>query len=120
MQVSQGRNLEDVAERVGSCEKTVSRIVGRYLKGGTKRAVFDAERPGQPKKTTDAEDAHLVAIACTKAPKGYANWTMDLLTKQFKKDKGKKIGRTALWIRLKTRNIKPWREKNVVHSQNHK
>jgi putative transposase len=119
LQINQGRSVESVAERVGSCEKTVRRIVGRYLKEGLKRAVFDAGRPGQPKKTTDKEDAHLVAIACTTAPKGNANWTVDLIMKKFQKDKGKKIGRTALWLRLKTRNIKPWREKNVVHTENY-
>ena len=113
----EGKNILAVAQRTRRSTKTIGRIYGRYHEGGIQRALFDAPRSGQPRKTSITDDAHLVAIACTKAPKGSDHWTLDFLAEQFEKKRGKKLGRTAIWLRLKIRSIKPWREKNVVHTK---
>lgn len=113
----EGKNILTVAQRTRRSTKTIGRIYGRYQEGGLQRALFDAPRSGQPRKTSVTDDAHLVAIACTKAPSGSDHWTLDFLTEKFEKKRGKKLGRTAIWLRLKTRSIKPWREKNVVHTE---
>lgn len=113
------KNIITIANRTRRSTKTVIRIQARYNKGGIQRAVFDAPRSGQPRKTSITDDAHLVAIACTKAPRGSNYWTLDFLTKQFEKKRGEKLGRTAIWLRLKTRSIKPWREKNVVYTESY-
>jgi hypothetical protein len=63
-------------------------------------------------------EAHLVALATSTPPKGEVRWTLELLRKQMVSD-GKaprEISTVALWKRLTARHIKPWREKNVVHS----
>lgn len=88
-----------------------------FVEGGLKRALFDAPRPGQKKKLTGAQEAEVVAIACTKAPKGYVRWTLDLLTEEVISKLGVSIGRTAIWHVLLRNNLKPHRKKNVVYSQ---
>lgn len=115
----EGKHTETVAERVRVSTRTVKRVVGRFKDGGLDRALFDAPRSGQPRKTDDTDDAHLVAIACTDAPKGSDHWTLDLLVKRFAKDRKKTLGRSTVCLRLCERGIKPWREKNVVHSEDH-
>jgi transposase len=116
----EGKNIPTIEGRVRCSLRTIKRVYGRYVEGGMERALYDKARPGQPKKTTTEDDAYLVAIACTKAPKGSDHWTLDFLSEQFEKKRGKKLGRTAIWLRLKTRSIKPWREKNVVHTEDNR
>ena len=108
-----------IATRVRRSVRTVRRVIARYMQGGIKRALFDASRSGQPRKTTPKDDAHLVAIACTKSPEGSAHWTLELLQERFKKDRKKRLGTTAIWLRLRAHDLKPWREKNVVHTEAH-
>lgn len=89
-----------------------------FVEGGLKRALFDAPRPGQKKKLNGVQEAAVIAIACSKAPKGYVKWTMDLLTEEINKKlqaKGVSIGRTTIWEVLLRNNLKPWRKKNVVY-----
>ncbi len=88
-----------------------------YVEGGLKRALYDLPRPGQKRKLNGKQEAEVIAIACTDAPKGYAHWTMDLLTEEVKKKLGIIIGRTAVWKVLLRSNTKPWLKKNVVYSQ---
>lgn len=88
-----------------------------YVQGGLKRALYDAPRPGQARKLTGEQEAEVVAIACTKAPKGYAHWTLDLLTEEITNKLGVSIGRTAIWKVLLRNNLRPHRKKNVVYSQ---
>jgi transposase len=108
---------ERIAARTRRHVRTVRRVVARYIQGGLARAVYDAPRPGQPRKTTPKDDAHLIATACTKAPEGSEHWTLELLQKRLRKDRKKRLGTTAIWLRLKAHDIKPWREKNVVRPE---
>ena len=108
-----------IATRARCHVRTVRRVVARFNDDGLDRALYDAPRSGQPRKTTDLDDAYLTALACTQAQHGSAHWTLDMLTAQFVKDRKKKIGRHAIWLRLSQRGIKPWREKNVVYPEGH-
>lgn len=90
-----------------------------YVQGGLKRALYDAPRPGQARKLIGKQEAHVVAIACSSAPKGYVRWTLDLLTEEVRKKLGITIGRTAIWKVLLRNDTKPWRKKNVVYSHSH-
>jgi len=94
----------------------VARIRRRYCKYGLKRALYDAQRSGRPVIFKEKERANIVALACTKAPKGYNHWTLDLLVEEAEKEKIK-MGRTKIWTIMKENELKPWREKNVVYSE---
>lgn len=112
------RPLKDkvIAEHLDCTPEHVARIRQRYCKYGLKRALFDAQRSGRPIIFREKEKAGVVALACTKAPKGYSHWTLDLLVEEAKKEKIK-MGRTKVWTIMKENELKPWREKNVVHSK---
>lgn len=88
-----------------------------YVTGGLKRALYDLPRPGKKRKLTGKQEAEVIAIACSKAPKGYVRWTLDLLTGETKDKLGVSIGRTAIWKVLLRNDTKPWLKKNVVYSQ---
>jgi len=83
----------------------------RYYTSGLTRALYELDRPGQPRKLSGEEGAEVVAIACTKAPKGSVRWTLDLLTGAVQNKLGVTIGRTAIWKVLLRNNTKPWRKK---------
>jgi transposase len=112
------RPLKDkvIAEHLDCTSEHVARIRQRYCKYGLERALFDAQRSGRPIIFRAKEKASVVALACTKAPKGYSHWTLDLLVEEAKKEKIK-VGRTKVWTIMKENELKPWREKNVVHSK---
>lgn len=87
-----------------------------YVEGGLNRALYDLPRPGQKRKLTGIQEAEVIAIACTKAPKGYSRWTLNLLTEAAQKKLSVSIGRTAIWKVLLRNDTKPWLKKNVVYS----
>lgn len=89
----------------------------RYHTGGIKRALYDLLRPGQKRKLTGAQEAQIIAIACTDAPKGYVRWTMDLLTEEVNQKLPVSIGRTAVYKALLRNDTKPWLKKNVVYPE---
>ncbi len=88
----------------------------RYVDGGIERALYDAPRPGQPPKLTGKDKARVCALACTSPPDGYGRWTLDLLTAHSAPKLKHPVCRTAIWKVLLKNELKPWREKNVVHS----
>ena len=113
----QGKNDKAIAQDVFVSTKTVGRVRARYIEGGLSRALYDLPRSGQPPIITEKVEAYLVAIACSKPPKGRARWTLELLAGKLLKDKKvHRISSVAILKHLKKRGIKPWREKNVVYS----
>ena len=112
-----GMAKDAVAFQIGVNPSTVQDVRARFYAGGLPRSLYDAPRPGQPVKITDVEEAHLVALATSAPPQGEERWTLELLRKRMIRDghAPKEITTVALWKRLTRREIKPWREKNVVH-----
>lgn len=113
-----GDGKDVIAAKLEIGRSTVQRIRDQYREGGLDRALYDAPRSGQPPKITDIGEAHLVALATSTPPEGEERWTLELLKERMIKD-GKapqEITTVAIWKRLDRREIKPWREKNVVHS----
>ena len=114
----QGEGKDGMAVQLGLGRSTVQRTREHDRAGGLNRALDDAPRPGQPPKLDDNAEAHLVAIACSDAPEGRDHWTLELLQERMIADKKvQTISTVAIWKHLKKRGIKPWREKNVVHSR---
>jgi putative transposase len=104
---------KQIYEALDLASSTPHDIRRKYCDGGLKKALYDAPRPGKERKLSGVQEAKVVAIACTKPPDGYANWTLDLLTEEVKEKIGITIGRTAIWKVCLRNEIKPWREKNV-------
>lgn len=106
-----GKLDKEICASLGIVRSVVHDIRKHYAEGGLTRALYDAPRPGQERKLTDFQEAEVIAITCTSAPKGYARWTLDLLTEQVKTTLGVAIGRTAVWKVLLRNNTKPWLKK---------
>jgi len=114
LMANEGKKDPEIYTVLSLSNKTPYEIRKRYDERGLMKALYDAPRPGQPRKLDGKQEAKVVAIACTKAPKGYDHWTMDLLTEEVH-NQGMTIGRTAVWKVLLRNDTKPWRKKNVVH-----
>ena len=112
------KGLKDavVAEHLDCSQRTVAEVRMRHCTGGLERALNDAPRSGRPPIFTWKHHAKVVALACTDAPKGRSNWTLDLLVEEAAKE-GAPMKRNKIWTVLKEHELKPWRKKNVVYSE---
>lgn len=81
LQADEGLTDEEIATTlavgIATVERTRQRFVERNLE-----ALNDLPRPGGQCKLSGKQEAHLIAIACTPAPKGQARWTLQLLAEQ--------------------------------------
>jgi len=69
----------EVASGLLISTSTVGRVRTRFVKEGLESALNERARPGQKRKLVGEQEAHLVAIACSDAPKGRTHWTLQLL-----------------------------------------
>jgi len=114
-----GKPDKTICESLGVVRSVVHDVRKHYKEAGLKRALFDLPHPGKERKLTGKQEAEVIAIACTNAPKGYVRWTLDLLTEEVTNKLRVSIGRTAVWHVLLRNNLKPHRKKNVVYSHSH-
>ena len=112
-----GHRQADVQRMTGAGIATVGRTRRRFLEEGLQAAVFGYTSPGAPRLLSAAQESKIVALACSDAPDGRATWTTALLAEHAtKRGLVPAVGRETVRLVLKHHGIKPWREKNVVHS----
>ena len=70
---------DEIAKRENVCEQTVYNTLKRFVTTGD---VEDRPRSGRPEKLSGEVKAHIVATACTDAPKGRSRWILRLLAEQ--------------------------------------
>jgi transposase len=58
---------------------TVHRIRQRCVEEGFEHALRERSRPGATPKFDTKQHAHVIALACSTPPTGYARWTLRLL-----------------------------------------
>ena len=58
---------------------TVGRIRKRFVERGLEQALREQPRPGQRRKLSGKQEAHVIAVACTTPPEGHGRWTLRLL-----------------------------------------
>jgi transposase len=80
---SKKRTIQTVAEAAMVSPGTVSNVKKRYFAGGLADALYDKPRPGAKPKVDGEVEAHLIALACSDPPEGYARWTLRLLADQL-------------------------------------
>lgn len=114
----EGKSKTAIAEELDLGRSTVQRTGRRYRKNGLESALFELPRSGRPPAVDEKTKAFIVATACSEAPNGREHWTIELLQEYLRKNK-KPISRMSLWRTLNEQGIKPWLEKNVVHSESH-
>jgi len=71
---------DEIAEAVEVNRSTVERVRIRCVEGGVEAALHPRpSRQVHPRKLDGVQEAHLVASACSPAPKGRARWSLRLL-----------------------------------------
>ena len=114
--LSEGNTARETAGATGLAKRTVEYIKARYVEGGLERALRDLPR-GKPDEALNGKQKQkIVAMVCTRAPEGRARWSVRLIASEAV-DRGvvPRVGRETIRLLLRDHDLKPWREKNVVH-----
>ena len=99
---------EDIARFLGITVRTVEKIREKFVLGGFETALYGKESTRKYKVKIDGDvEAHLVALSCSGPPKGYARWSLRLLSDKMMELKyvdniSHETVRTVLKKRIKT------------------
>ena len=74
----EGLTDEQIAAALDCGIATVERTRKRFAEASL-GALDERPRPGARPKLTGKQQAHIIAVACSKAPQGHTHWTMRLL-----------------------------------------
>jgi AraC-like DNA-binding protein len=101
--------MERVCEQAGLSRTAVTTIRKAFLQAPSIEAFLTRkkrETPPVPPKITGEVEAHIIALACSEPPEGYARWTISLLAqKSVELNYIDSIGRSSVGRLLKKRNI---------------
>jgi transposase len=75
----QGRTDEQIVQATGAGLSTVERLRKRWAREGLEAALAEKPRSGVPAKLDGKQEALIVALACSDAPEGHAQWSARLL-----------------------------------------
>jgi len=76
-----GQKDEDIAKFLGITVRTVEKMRERFVLDGFEIALYGKESTRKYKVKVDGDvEAHLVALSCSEPPKGYARWSLRLLS----------------------------------------
>jgi len=80
MALDSGIAEAEICRVLGLGRSALWRTRAAYCEGGLECALYDAPRPGQPRKYQTDEEAEVVALAWSAPPGGRKRWTVRLLT----------------------------------------
>lgn len=75
-------DVQEIMERADVCYATVFNIRRKFQESRL-GAMKENPRSGRPLKMTGEVEAKLIAVACSKPPEGYAQWTMRMLANRL-------------------------------------
>ncbi len=102
---AEGWSIERIASTYGVSEATVSNVRARYRAGGVERVLKDKVQQNRRHALAGADEAVLVAIACSPVPDGHDHWTVRMLqAKLVEMGVVEQIGRGTIHDRLKKMN----------------
>jgi transposase len=82
LKLGDGWSEAEVCHAFDVCLNTVKRIRQRFAEGGVEAVLTDKRQERRRQALTGAQQAHLIAIACSDAPDGHDHWTLRLLVGQ--------------------------------------
>jgi len=101
--------INRICEQVGLSRKAVNTIRKAFLESESVESFLTRkkrETPPVPAKVTGDVEAHIIALACSEPPQGYARWTVRLLAeKSVELNYIGSISHTTVNTVLKKRNI---------------
>jgi transposase len=118
LKADEGWSDEAISQALDVGIATVGRVRQRYVKEGLDRAINDKPRTRQYERKIDGKtEAHLVALACTEPPEGYARWSLRLLAEELVKLEQvplTSVSHETVRQGLKKNDLKPWLRKQWV------
>ena len=72
-----------IAEVLETSEATVARVRRRWAAGGLDDALHRRPTGPRPRKLDGAQEARLIAVACSAPPAGQARWTLRVLAERL-------------------------------------
>ena len=110
------QKVAQVAANVGVARKTVRAVARRYEEEGLESALYEKPRPGKQPALDTGQSQRIIAMVCGAPPPGMARWSVRLIAEQAVKRKlAPHVGRETIRILLQSHELKPWREKKLVH-----
>jgi transposase len=79
LKADEGLKDDEIVAALNTSRSTVERTRKRFVEGNLDRALNDDPSPGKQRKLDGRGEAHLIALACSEAPEGYARWSLRLL-----------------------------------------
>jgi transposase len=76
---AEGWSIERLAETFEVSTATVSNVRKRYREGGLSRVLQDKVQKNRRRALAGAQEAVLVALACSPVPDGHDHWTVRML-----------------------------------------
>lgn len=115
-QLDQGQKITQVAVSLGVVRKTVRMIARRYQQEGLDSGLHEKPRPGKARALDVNQSQRIIAMVCGPPPAGQARWSVRLIAEEAVKRKlAPTVGRETIRILLQSHDLKPWREKKLVH-----
>jgi len=74
-----GKKDREIMESLQTSRPTVERTRQKFVEGGVEWAINERPRPGSQLKLDEKAEATLIALACSDAPDGRSQWTIQLL-----------------------------------------
>ncbi len=98
-----------IAEALGINRNTVWRVRAQFVAEGLDATLHKKKAAGrQYRKLDGAQEARLIALACSRPPQGQARWTMKLLAdKRVELEVVAAIDPSTVWRTLKKTNSSP-------------
>ena len=72
-----------IREALEVSRPTIQRVRQTLVLEGFDAALHRKRPPPRPRKLDGAQEAHLIALACSTPPEGHKCWSLRLLTKRF-------------------------------------
>jgi putative transposase len=116
LQLAGKASAPEIAKSIPLTPQAIRRLGHRYQQSGLDGALYEKQRPGAAEVLDTNQKQRIIAMVCSSPPEGYARWTVRLVAEEAVKRKlVPRVGRETIRILLLHHDLKPWREKNVVH-----
>lgn len=79
LKLGEGWSLAEICRAFDVCRNTVLNVRARFAEGGVDAVLRHKRHARYRQALTGAQQAHLIAIACSKVPDGHDHWTVRML-----------------------------------------
>jgi transposase len=79
LKLGEGWGLAEVCRAFDVCRNTVLNVRARFAEGGVDAVLAHKRQARYRQALTGAQQAHLIAVACSPVPDGHDHWTLRML-----------------------------------------